>query len=62
MKKNEVLTETIFPNRFRHTIFFKNKPDLLIKLIDVFRPNVTNAIKIDEEIFFHLRNEIITSL
>lgn len=60
-ERNEVFNQTIFPGQFRHTIFYKDTPDLLSKLKDVVNPKVTNAMKIDEEILFHLKEEIISA-
>lgn len=60
-ERNEIITKTTFPGRFRHTIFYKDTSDLLNKLKSIIRPKVTNALKIDEEIIFHLKNKITTT-
>lgn len=56
--ENNNMSETIFPNYFRHTIKFKDKEYLIKNLKEVLNPKVTNGIKI-EEIHYPLLEKII---
>lgn len=57
--KEAIDSKTTFPGRTRHTFYYKNKQDFLTKLQQVAKPNVTTALRKDEELILHFKDDIL---